>query len=105
MYAVIRRYEGADEEGLDELARRVNAEFAPRLAELEGFHAYFVLRGEGGVIASIGLFDTEESAVRSSRLSGEWIRDAGLGSVLPNPPEVTAGEVIVERLAGERVTQ
>ena len=37
-------------------------------------------------------------ADESTRLSATWVRDEKLDSVLPNPPKVTGGEVIANKV-------
>jgi hypothetical protein len=37
-------------------------------------------------------------ADESTRLSATWLRDEKLDTVLPNPPKVTGGEVIVKKI-------
>jgi hypothetical protein len=48
-------------------------------------------------MSSIGFFDTREQANESTRVAERWVREEKLETVLPNPPRVTDGEVIVER--------
>jgi hypothetical protein len=98
VYAVVRRYEGVDESRLDELIRRADKALLPRLGEIAGFGGYYLVQS-GGIVVSIGLFETPGGAAESTRVATEWIRAEGFGEAIPNPPEVTAGEVVLHRTA------
>ena len=50
MYATHRRYEGIDQSRIDELTRKVNDSFIPRLSELPGFKGDFLIEAGNGVI-------------------------------------------------------
>jgi hypothetical protein len=73
---------------------------APRLSKLPGFNNYFLIDTGNGVMSSIGLFDNSTQANESTRVASDWVRDEKLERVLPNPPKVTAGEVIVHKTNG-----
>lgn len=100
MFATVRRYEGIDSSNIDELTKKVNETLAPKLSQLPGFSSYFLIDTGNGVMSSIGLFDTSTQANESTRVASDWVRDEKLERVLPNPPKVTAGEVIVHKTNG-----
>jgi hypothetical protein len=100
MFATVRRYEGIDASHKDELKKKVGESLAPRLSKLPGFSGYFLIDTGEGVMSSIGLFDTSTQADESTRVASEWVRDEKLERVLPNPPKVTDGEVIVHKTNG-----
>jgi hypothetical protein len=89
MYTVIRRYEGVKDTA--EVVRRATGEFSGMLAEREGFQGYWVVDAGGGVIASITVFDTQQQAEESTAAAAGWVGE-NLAELVPNPPEVTAGE-------------
>jgi hypothetical protein len=97
MHATIRRYEGIDQDRAEELTRKVNESLLPHLSEMPGFKSYYLIEADKGVMSSIGLFDTREQANESTRVAERWVREEKLETVLPNPPRITDGEVIVER--------
>jgi hypothetical protein len=97
MHATIRRYEGIDQGRTEELTRKVDETLLPRLSEMPGFKGYYLIEADKGVMSSIGFFDTREQADESTRVAERWVREEKLETVLPNPPRVTDGEVIVER--------
>ena len=96
MHATIRRYEGIDPNRTEELTRKVDKTLLPRLSEMPGFKGYYLIE-HNGVMSSIGFFDTPAQADESTRVAATWVREEKLDAVLPNPPKVTGGEVIVER--------
>jgi hypothetical protein len=97
MHTVIRRYEGIDSSRMEEIIGAVNDDFIPRLTETEGVIAYYVVDAGGGALATISICDTAEEAEGSTQLAATFIRDHGLADALPNPPQVTSGEVVAQR--------
>jgi heme-degrading monooxygenase HmoA len=89
VYTVIRRYEGVTD--ADEVVKRATEEFGPMLKARPGFQGYYLLKGAGGVVASISVFDSKEEAEASIPAAAEWVRDR-LADLAPFPPEITAGE-------------
>ena len=51
----------------------------------------------GGVISSVGFFDTAADAEESTRVAADWLRQEKLETALPNPPKITNGEVVVRK--------
>ena len=102
MHAIVRRYEGIDTKRTDELKRKVNESLTPRLKKLDGFNGYFLIEAENGVMSSVNFFDTSAHADESTRVVAEWLREEKLEQILPNPPEVTGGKVLVEEMTGVR---
>ena len=98
MYATHRRYEGIDQSRIEELTRKVNESFIPRLSELPGFNGYFLIEAGNGVFKSISLFDTSSQAEDSTRVSAEWMREEKLESLVPNPPKVAVRRVIAHEM-------
>ena len=98
MHATIRRYESIDKARTDELTKKVGETFLPRVSKLDGFRGYYLIETNDGVMSSISFFDTMAQADESTRLSATWVRDEKLDTILPNPPKVTGGEVIVNKV-------
>ena len=91
MYAVVRRYDGVtDPAGA---ARRVQEGFIPLLREVPGFVAYYVLDAGGGVIVSTSVFRDQAGSEESTTRAADYVRE-NLASLIPNPLQVTAGEVV-----------
>jgi hypothetical protein len=91
MYATVRRYEGVTNPG--EAARRVNEGFVPLISQIPGFVAYYWVDAGSRVMISTSVFQDQASAEESNRRAADYVRQ-NLVSVLPNPPQVTAGEVV-----------
>ncbi|WP_030971622.1 MULTISPECIES: hypothetical protein [unclassified Streptomyces] len=91
MYAVVRRYEGVTDPA--EAGRQVNEGFLPLLRQVQGFVAYYWVDAGGGVMVSMSVFQDPTGAEESTDRAGDFVRDR-LAALLPNPPQVTAGEVV-----------
>ncbi|CAM5629595.1 MULTISPECIES: hypothetical protein [Streptomyces] len=91
MYAVVRRYEGVTDPA--EAGRRVKEEFVPLLRQVPGFVAYYWVDASDGVMLSTGVFEDRAGADESTRRAGDFVRER-LAELLPQPPLVTAGEVV-----------
>lgn len=98
MYASVRRYDGVDPGSVDEVMRLVGEEggFASIISKAPGFIAYYALDAGDGVVASISVFEDQAGAEESNRMAADWVKEH-LASLLPNPPEVTAGEIVVHQ--------
>lgn len=94
MFATIRRYDGVDQNRATELADKVNETLVPKLSKLPGYAGYYLIEAGGGVFSSLGLFETAEQGVESSKVVATWIREEGLETVIPNAPKITTGKVI-----------
>lgn len=94
MYATIRRYEGVTNPG--EAARRVNEGFLPLISKIPGFVAYYWVDGGGGVMISASVFRDQEGTEESNKRAADWVKQ-NLASLLPNPPQITAGEIVAHK--------
>jgi hypothetical protein len=104
MYATVRRYEGIDKVRSEEITRKVGDGLLPRLRELPGFGGYYLIDAGGGVLTSVGLFETSAQAHESTRLAARWVREQKLEDALPNTPKITAGPVIACEASGAALT-
>ena len=93
MFVVIRRYAAGAR--ADEVARRVGEGLVPILAKLPGFRAYYCFVGEDGRPVSVSIVDSRAAAVVANDRAREWVA-ANMADVLPDPPEVTMGEMLVD---------
>ncbi|MFD8192517.1 hypothetical protein [Streptomyces wuyuanensis] len=91
MYAAVRRYSGVTDPV--EAGRRVNEGFVPLMREIPGLRAYYWVDAGNGVMVSTSVFEDESGAEESIRKAADFVRDH-LASLLPNPPEVMAGQVV-----------
>ena len=91
MYVAVRRYEGVtDSRKVAQLAREG---FLPIISEMPGFVAYYLLDAGDGVTVSTSVFAHKDAEAQSTFRAGEFIAEH-LAPLLPNPPRVTAGEVV-----------
>lgn len=94
MYATVRRYDGVSNPS--EAARRVNEGFVPLITQIPGFVAYYWVDAGGGVMISTSVFQDQASAEESNKRAAGWVQQ-NLVSVLPNKPQITAGEVVAHK--------
>ena len=91
MYAAVRRYEGVTDPA--EAGRRVKEGFVPLIREVPGFVAYYWIDAGDGAMVSTSVFENRTGAEESTKRAANFVRE-NLASLLPNPPQVTAGEVV-----------
>jgi len=95
MYASIRRYKTSTGAAA-ELARRVNEGFVPIISAAPGFVAYYVVDAGNDVVASVSVFQDQAGSEESNRMAADWVKE-NITSLLPAPPEITAGAVTVHK--------
>lgn len=95
LYMAVRRYEGVTNSA--EAGRRVNHGFVPILSKMPGFVAYYWVDSGNGVMVSTSIFESEAAAKESVAKAKEWV-NANINSLLPNPPQVTAGKVVAYKV-------
>ncbi|MEU6201426.1 hypothetical protein [Streptomyces sp. NPDC047061] len=76
-----------------EAGRRVDEGFVSLLRQVPGFVAYYWIDAGDGVMVSTSVFEDEAGAEESVKRAAGFVRDH-LTSLLPNPPQVTAGQVV-----------
>ena len=91
MYVTVRRYEGVTDPA--EAGRRVDEGFVPLVSGIPGFVAYYWVDAGGGVMVSTSVFEERSGAEESNRTAVDWARQ-NLATLLPNPPQISAGEVV-----------
>ncbi|MEU2392629.1 hypothetical protein [Streptomyces sp. NPDC007369] len=91
MYAAVRRYEGVTDPA--EAARIVQEGFVPLMRQVPGFVAYYWIDAGNAVMVSTSVFEDQAGAEESISRAADFVRD-NLASLLPNPPQVTAGKVV-----------
>jgi hypothetical protein len=99
MHAIIRRYEGVDQNRTVELSKKVAESLVPKLNKLPGFSGYYLIEAENGVMSSLGLFENVDQADESTRVTATWMRDERLETAFPNAPKITSGKVVAREHA------
>jgi hypothetical protein len=91
MYVAVRRYDGVPDS--QKVTRLVEEDFLPIISEMPGFVAYYCVDAGDGVMVSTSVFEHKDAEEQSTFLAGEFVGEH-LATLLPNPPQVTAGEVV-----------
>ena len=99
MHTSVRKYT-VDEEQMDELMRRVDQTFAPRLETMPGFVSYQLLDCGHGIVLSITTCHDREAAERSVELAADFVAKE-LEGIEIERVEATIGEVGVSRAIDE----
>jgi len=94
MYVTVRRYEGVSDP--QEAGRQVDEGFIPIISEVPGFVAYYWVDAGDGVMISTSVFEDQSGAEESNSRAADWVRE-NLASLLPNAPQITAGEVVAHK--------
>jgi hypothetical protein len=94
LHAIIRRYDGVDQNRTDELTAKVNETLIPKLEKLPGFEGYYLIEAGNGVFSSLSLFETPEQGKESTNVVATWIRDEKLDTMIPNEPKITSGRIV-----------
>ena len=91
MYVAVRRYEGVTDP--KKVAKVGQEGFVPIISEMPGFVAHYSVDAQDGVMIAISVFEHKDAEEQSTFLAGEFVAEH-LAPLLPNPPQVTAGEVV-----------
>ena len=89
MHVAVRRYDGVTDP-----QRVAKEDFVPIISELPGFVAHYTLGAGDGVMVGISVFEHNDAEEQSTNRAGELVGEH-LEPLLPNPPQVAAGEVVV----------
>jgi hypothetical protein len=79
MYAAVRRYEGVT-----------------IISEMPGFVAYYWVDAGEGVVVTTSVFEHKDAEEESSWRAGDFVAEH-IASLVPNPPQITAGEVVAHK--------
>ena len=94
MYVTVRRYDGVTDPS--EAGRLVDEGFIPIISEIPGFVAYYWVDAGEGVMISTSVFEHKDAEEQSNWAAGDFVAK-NLASLLPNPPQITAGEVVAHK--------
>ena len=92
MYAAVRRFEGVSDP--QKVAQVAEEGFVPIISEMPGFVAHYTVDAGDGVIVGISVFEHKAAEEESTFLAGEFVAEH-LEPLMPNRPQITAGEVVV----------
>ena len=91
MYVAVRRYEGVTDP--QKAGQLVDEGFVPIISEMPGFVAYYWVDAGDGVMVSTSVYEHKDAEEQSNFRAGEFVAEH-LASLMPNPPQVTTGEVV-----------
>jgi excisionase family DNA binding protein len=74
MYATIRQYR-VDPNLSEELIQLVEEKLAPRIEELPGFVAYYLVNTGDGTLASMCIFEDRARMEEANRVAREWVKE------------------------------
>jgi hypothetical protein len=95
MYVAVRRYDGvSDSQKVEQLVREG---FVPIISEMPGFVAYYLANAGDGVMASTSVFEHKDAEEQSNFRAGEFVAEHLL-PLMPNPPQITTGEVVAYKV-------
>jgi hypothetical protein len=70
----------------------------PIISEMPGFVAHYLVDAGDGVTVSTSVFEHKDAEEQSTFVAGEFVAEH-LAPLLPNPPQVTAGEVVAYKVS------
>ena len=91
MYVTVRRYEGVTDS--QKVAQVAKEGFVPIISEMPGFVAYYLVDAGDGVMVSTSVFEHKDAEEQSTFRAGEFVAEH-LAPLMPNPPQITAGELV-----------
>jgi hypothetical protein len=94
MYVAVRRYEGVTDP--QKAGQLVDEGFVPIISEMPGFVAYYWVDAGDGVMVSTGVFEHKDAEEESNFRAGEFVAEHLL-PLMPNPPQITTGEVVASK--------
>ena len=92
MYVAVRRFEGVTDP--QKVAQVAEEGFVPIISELPGFVAHYTVDAGDGVMVGISVFEHKAAEEESTFVAGEFVEEH-LAPLMPNRPQITAGEVVV----------
>ena len=96
MYVAVRRYEGVTDP--QKVAQLVEEDYVPIISQMPGFVAYYCVDAGDGVMVSTSVFEHKDAEEQSTFRAGEFVAQE-VGHLTPNPPQVTAGEVVAYKVS------
>ena len=91
MYVTVRRFEGVTDPR--KVGQLVDEGFVPIISEIPGFVAYYWVDAGDGVVVTTSVFEHQAAEEESNFRAGAFVAEH-LAPLLPNPPQITAGELV-----------
>jgi hypothetical protein len=74
----------------------VDEGFVPLISQIPGFLAYYWVDAGSSMMVSTSIFEEQAGAEESNRRAADWTRQ-NIATLLPNPPQITVGEVVAHK--------
>ena len=97
-YARVRRYSLGEGELGEVVWRIVDLRLAERMAELDGFVAYFVFSSGAGELVAVSVFRDAASAGASDEVAQTFVRDELDDLHIERSDSIGGGEIVVSRV-------
>ena len=94
MGVTVPRYEGISDPS--EVARIVSERWLPIIRDIPGFVAYYWVDAGDGVMISTSVYEHKDAEEETNWRAGQFVAQH-LASVIPNPPQITAGEIVAHK--------
>jgi len=101
MYAIIRRYSlktAQNQKTVDDLKRRLDEGFLPKVQDVQGFHGYYAMNVGGKGLVTITVCDDKAGADESTRRAAEFVKNDPLKDQLGSP-EIIEGDLLIAKEA------
>jgi heme-degrading monooxygenase HmoA len=95
-YAVIRRYH-VKAGAAGEIAQRARSGFVPIISQTPGFVAWYLVDAGKDTLIAVSIFKDQAGAQESTKRAAQWIKQ-NLAALIPNPPEIASGAVLVQKV-------
>ena len=102
MFVTIRLYAAGAR--AEEVARRVGEGLVPILRQQPGFRAYYAFVSDEGRPVSVSIVDSRAAAMVANERARAWVA-ANMADIIPDPPEVLMGEMLVDAATLEDETE
>jgi hypothetical protein len=70
--------------------------FVPLIRQVPGFVAFYLVDAGSTIVVSTSIFETQAGAEESNRRAADNVRQK-MPRLLPNPPQISAGEVVANQ--------
>ncbi len=98
MYTSVRHYEGVTD--MDPVVKSMHEGFLDHIRQVPGFVNYSAVDAGGGTLVTISVFEDRAGVEESDRRAAQWIQEHNLATYIPNPPQISEGEVVAHTSAG-----
>ena len=98
MYTTVRHYEGVTD--MDAVVQSIKEGFLDSIRQVPGFVDYSAVDAGGGTLVTVSVFEDRSGVEESDRRAAQWIQEHNLATYIPNPPQISEGEVVAHTSAG-----